>query len=106
MDPHEIPERERIYIREAAELLNRRMGTVRKWEQTGVLPEHLRAYRAETTGWRWWTAEQIEGIKEWIRDTQRYSGTGLPHYNPTEKKLERAIKRMRRPHGKPRAEEI
>jgi hypothetical protein len=85
-----------IYIREAADLLRRRMGTLRKWEQQKVLPEHLRSHRGERN-WRYWTPEQIEGIKEWIRDTQRYSGRALPGYNPTEKELDKAIEKMRRP---------
>jgi DNA-binding transcriptional MerR regulator len=87
-----------VYIREAAELLNRRMGTLRKWEQQGVLPKHLRSHRGERN-WRYWTRAQIEGIKEWIRDTQRYSGCALPSYNPTVKELEKAIEAMRRPHS-------
>src|SRR5438309_965319 len=89
---------EQIYIREAAELLNRRMGTLRKWEQQKVLPKPLRSHRG-TRGWRYWTPEQIEGIKEWIRDTGRFSGNALPHYNPTEKQLDKAIEKMRRPHS-------
>lgn len=86
-----------IYIREASELLYRRMGTLRKWDQQGVLPEHLRSNRG-ARNWRYWTTEQIEGIKEWIRDTKRYSGNKLSGYNPTEANLEKAIEAMRRPH--------
>jgi len=95
-------ENRRIYIREAAALLNRRMGTLRKWDQDGVLPEELRPHRGHGgSQWRFWTPDQIEGIKEWIRKTQRYSGNALPHYNPTEKDLDKAIKKMRdKPHGK------
>lgn len=89
----------RIYIREAAEILGRRMATLRKWEQLGVLPEHLRPHRGER-GWRYWTEDQIEGIRQWIRDTNRFPGKGLPHYNPTEKQLEAAIKAMRIPRSK------
>ena len=87
---------ERIYIREAAELLNRRMATMRKWEQLGVLPEHLRPHRGHR-GWRYWTADQISGIREWLRDTDRRPGKGLPHYNPTEEQLDKAIYSMRAP---------
>lgn len=97
---------QRIYIREAAELLKRRMGTLRKWEQDGVLPKNLLPQRGER-GWRYWTPDQIEGIKEWIRDTNRHSGNALPHYNPTENELDSAIDRMRRPHRtRRRLEEI
>jgi hypothetical protein len=87
---------ERIYIREAAELLNRRMATMRKWEQLGVLPAHLRPHRGKR-GWRYWTPSQIQGIREWLRDTDRRPGKGLPHYNPTEDQLDAAIASMRVP---------
>lgn len=85
---------ERIYIREAAAALNRRISTLRKWEQLGVLPDHLWPQRGQR-GWRYWTPEQIEGIKEWIRDTDRRPGKGLAHYDPTEAELNRAIAAMR-----------
>lgn len=88
---------ERIYIRDAADLLNRRMATLRKWEQLGVLPTHLIPHRGHR-GWRYWTPEQIEGIKEWLKETDRRPGKGLPHYNPTEADLDRAIAMMRKPH--------
>lgn len=86
-----------VYIREAADLLDRRMGTLRKWEQTKVLPLHLRAHRG-VRGWRYWTRDQIEGIKNWIRETDRRSGKGLKHWNPTEKDLDKAIDAMRKSH--------
>lgn len=87
---------ERIYIREAADLLNRRMATMRKWEQLGILPKHLLPHRGNR-GWRYWTPSQIEGIREWLRETDRRPGKGLPHYNPTEQQLDMAISAMRRP---------
>lgn len=89
--------KDHVYIREAADILNRRMGTLRKWEQTGVLPKELRPSRGDR-GWRFWTREQIEGMKEWIRETQRYSGRALQGYNPTEAELDQALESMRRPH--------
>lgn len=90
---------ERIYIREAAEQLNRRMATLRKWEQLGILPEHLLPHRGKR-GWRYWTPDQIEGIRQWLRDTDRRPGKGLPHYNPTEQQLDEAIAAMRVPRRK------
>lgn len=90
---------ERIYIREAANMLNRQMATLRKWEQLGVLPDELRPHRGNR-GWRYWTPEQITGIREWIRDTNRVPGKGLPHYNPTEKELDKALAMMRKPKKK------
>lgn len=86
----------RIYIREASEIFNRRMATLRKWEQHEVLPPHLMPQRGQR-GWRYWTEDQIEAIKQWIIDTDRRPGKGLPHYNPTEKDLDRAIEMMRKP---------
>ena len=91
---------ERVYIREAAELLNRRMATLRKWEQLGVMPQHLIPHRGER-GWRYWTPEQIDGIRDWLRDTDRRPGKGLPHWNPTEQQLDKAIKAMRHPRPRP-----
>lgn len=88
--------RRRLYIREAADLLGRRMSTLRKWEQVGVLPEHLRSHRG-WRGWRYWTHEQIVGIRLWIKDTDRRPGKGLPHYDPTEEQIKRAIDAMRTP---------
>lgn len=90
---------ERVYIREAAELLNRRMATLRKWEQLNLLPDHLKPHRGPR-GWRYWTPGQIEGIRQWLRDTDRRPGKGLPHYNPTEQELDKAIAAMRRPRRK------
>ncbi len=96
-----------VYIREASDILMRRMSTLRKWEQLDVLPEHLRSQRG-IRNWRYWTMDQIEGIKEWMRETDRRSGNALAHWNPTEKELETAIKAMRKPHSfkKPRVEDI
>lgn len=95
-----------VYIREAADLLNRRMGTIRKWEQMGVLPLHLRAHRG-IRGWRYWTRDQIESLKDWIRDTDRRSGKALKNWNPTEKEVNEAIEAMRKFHNpKKRTEEI
>jgi hypothetical protein len=96
---------ERIYIREAALTLNRRMATLRKWEQLSVLPEHLIPHRGNR-GWRYWTPTQIEGIRKWIRETDRRPGKGLPHYNPTESELDKAIESMRTPRMKSDTVEI
>jgi hypothetical protein len=90
---------ERIYIREAAELLGRRMATLRKWEQLGILPAHLLPHRGARQ-WRYWTPTQIDGIKQWLKETDRRPGKGLPYYDPTEKELEKAIEHMRKPRRK------
>jgi len=87
---------DRIYIREAAKKLNRRMSTLRKWEQLNILPEHLIPHRG-VRDWRYWTPEQIDGIKKWLKETDRRPGKGLPHYDPTEEQLNWAIQQMRKP---------
>lgn len=87
---------ERIYIREAALELNRQMGTLRKWEQLGLLPDDLLPQRGER-GWRYWTREQLDGLKAWIKETDRRPGKGLPNYDPDEAELDRAIAAMRKP---------
>ena len=87
---------QRVYIREAAILLDREMGTIRKWEAEGVLPKHLVSHRGERN-WRYWTPEQIEGIKAWIDKTDRRPGKGLPHYSPDDEKTQETINKLRRP---------
>lgn len=87
----------RIYIEEAAELLNRRVGTIRKWESTGALPKELLPQREGARQWRWWTPEQIKGIKAWLKKTDRRPGKGLPHYKPKQKDVEKVIEKLRGP---------
>lgn len=87
---------ERIYIREAAELLDRRMGTLRKWEQLNLLPIHLLPHRGHR-GWRYWTPDQINGIKHWMKETDRRPGKGLPNYDPGEEEVNQQVREMRRP---------
>lgn len=93
---HENPDR--IYIREAAAMLNRRIPTLRKWDRDRELPDHLSPKRG-FRGWRYWTPEQMEGIRQWLRDTDKRPGKSLPHYNPTEEQLNNAIAMMRQPRG-------
>ena len=87
---------ERIYIKEAAEILDRRMATLRKWEQLGVLPKRLLPHRGPRN-WRYWTPEQIEGLRNWIESTDRRPGKGLSHWHPFYKQLKTAICMMRKP---------
>ena len=72
------------------------MATLRKWEHLGVLPENLRPQRG-LRGWRYWTESQVEGLKEWLKETERWPGKGLPYYNPTDEKIDQAIAMMRKP---------
>lgn len=88
---------ERIYIREAAQILNRRMDTLRKWDRN-ELPKKLRAHREEDgRKWRYWTPAQIRGIFDWIKDTDRRPGKGLPHWNPSDEEIEDLIVKLRKP---------
>ena len=90
---------ERIYIRDAAELLNRRMDTLRKWDRH-ELPEHLQSHREESgRKWRYWTPEQIRGIFDWIEETDRRPGKGLPHWKPNQDEIDSLIQKLRKPRG-------
>lgn len=73
-----IPEEERVYIVEAAAQLDRRPGTLRKWDDMGILPLKLRPRRGKRS-WRYWTKDQIEDIKKWMEKTDRRPGKGLEH---------------------------
>jgi hypothetical protein len=99
-DQIEQQNEEKVYIRDAAAQLNRRMATLRKWEQLGLLPPELHPHRGER-GWRYWTPDQVEGLKTWIKETDRRPGKGLPHYDPTEADLDKAIAMMRKPRKQP-----
>lgn len=91
---------ERIFIREASDLLNRRMDTLRKWDRN-FLPAELQSHREESgRRWRYWTPEQIKGIFDWIEETDRRPGKGLPHWNPSREEVEDLIQNLRRPRNK------
>lgn len=97
--PVGIPEDERIYIPEASELLDRRIGTLRKWESDGVLPKALMPYRGKRN-WRYWSPKQIEEIKAWMVSTDRRPGRALPHISADPDKVVEQIHAMRRPRSK------
>lgn len=86
----------RIYIREAAELLDRRMGTLRKLESTGEMPKSLRPHRGER-GWRYWDEDQIRALARWF--SNRTPGAALKDYRPDEQEKAAARARMRQPRG-------
>lgn len=81
-------------ISEVARKLNRRPNTVREWDRDKHLPEHLRAHRMDN-GWRYWTEVQIEGMRQWLTDTDRRPGKGLPNYQPTEEQREKHVRTAR-----------
>lgn len=58
-----------IYISELAEIVNREIGTIRKWEHDGRLPKHLLPKRGERSR-RYWTHKQVygdRGIIKWMK---------------------------------------
>ena len=57
-----------ISIGELGEIINREIGTIRKWEREGKLPKRLLPRRGER-GWRYWTHGQVygkQGIIVWM----------------------------------------
>lgn len=65
----------RIYIDELRHVINREMGTVRKWEREN-LPKRLHSKRGYR-GWRYWTDEQIfgkNGIIVWMEKNDMRPG--------------------------------
>ena len=88
--------KEKLYITEVADAVNRKPATVRDWERRGVLPKHLQANRADR-GWRYWTPEQVDGIKQWMLDVDMRPGKGLPHYKPTPEQIDAGIEKQRLP---------
>ena len=85
-----------MYIREAAEMLHRQPATLRQWERSGLLPKKLHPKRSDR-GWRYWTATQIEEIRQWMRDQDLRPGKGLKHYHPTPEQIEAHIEGQRAP---------
>ena len=74
-DRPEVREEGRVYIDELAKIVDRELGTIRKWERQ-LLPKRLyskRGYR----GWRYWTDAQIfgkDGILEWMEKNDMRPG--------------------------------
>ena len=86
----------KVYISEAAELLDRREHTLRIWEYRAMLPQHLRAHRDERE-WRYWTEAQVEEIGRWLVEHDIRPGKGLKGYRPTPEQLAEHRQKMRGP---------
>ena len=82
-----MTDEKRIYIAEAAELLNRRPHTIRSWEYNGLLPEELKPNR-DSRGWRYWTEAQVAAVKRWLVDANIHPGSGLPGYKPNQAQIQ------------------
>jgi hypothetical protein len=98
MTEEEVPEQRRVYINEAEGILNRKMDTLRRWEQ--VLPEDLKPKRGKRNA-RYWSPEQIESIRLWMISTDRRPGKGLPSLanNDSDEAMIQRIIAMRKPRG-------
>jgi hypothetical protein len=75
---------ELISIGVAAKSVNRSAFTLIRWETSGRLPEHLKPTR-NARGYRVFTPEQVEGIRQWMVEERVFPGKALPgvDYNPT-----------------------
>lgn len=87
-------EKGRVYIDELRTVLNREMGTIRKWERT-ILPKRLHSKRGYR-GWRYWTDEQVwgdKGIVVWMEKNDMRPGNLV---TPPDKE-EQHINNLRKP---------
>lgn len=66
-----------LTIGEVSKELGRVSHTIRQWQRDGRLPEELLPGRNEN-GWRVWSAEQVEAMKEWIEREDLRPGKSLP----------------------------
>lgn len=74
-DPDNPREEGRVYIDELAKLVDREMGTIRKWERL-LLPKRLHSKRGYR-GWRYWSDNQIygkDGIIAWMNKNDMRPG--------------------------------
>jgi hypothetical protein len=85
-----------LYISDVAEMVNRKPATIRDWERRGILPRKLQSKRAPR-GWRYWTPDQVEGIKDWMLKKDMRPGKGLPHYKPTPAEVDKHLEGQRQP---------
>jgi hypothetical protein len=84
----------RVYIDELKPILDREMGTIRKWERT-ILPKRLHSKRGYR-GWRYWTDEQVwgdKGIVVWMDKNDMRPGNLV---TPPEKEAQH-VRALRKP---------
>jgi hypothetical protein len=94
--PKGVPKSDkRIYITQLAQIVDREVGTIRKWQREGRLPKRLfpkRGYRK----WRCWTREQVfgrNGIVKWMAKNDVRPGNIV---TPPEREAEH-VEHLRRP---------
>lgn len=88
---------DRVSIAGLATAIDRRPSTIRTWCRFGRLPEHLRPTRRDGDGWRFWSPEQVEGIKAWMRQEGMAPGAGLRNFDPTDEQSDDFLARLRAP---------
>ena len=66
-----------LTIGEVSKEVGRVSHTIRQWERDGRLPKKLLPLR-DDNGWRVWTVEQVELLKEWIVKEDMRPGKALP----------------------------
>jgi len=84
----------RVYIDELRVIVNREMGTIRKWERQ-LLPKRLHSKRGHR-GWRYWTDAQVwgdKGIIAWMKENDMRPGNLVS--DPS--KEDQHVKNLRKP---------
>ena len=90
---------ERVYIAALSRIVNRREDTVRGWCRQGRLPASLMPRRDETSsgvGWRYWTPEQVQGIREWMVERRMHPGAGLRNWDGSGEESDAMLDKLRR----------
>jgi hypothetical protein len=93
-DPENPREEGHVYIDELAKLVDREMGTIRKWERH-LLPKRLMSKRGYR-GWRFWTDKQVygkDGILVWMDKNDMRPGNLV---TPPEREAQH-LKNLRKP---------
>src|SRR4051794_28787739 len=88
-------EEDRVYIDALAEIIDRKIGTIRKWENESRLPRHL-VPRRGTRRRRYWTHTQVygpRGIIAWMKKNDMRPG---PQITDPSKEAEH-LKHLRKP---------
>lgn len=89
----------RVYIGEAAKRLDRQVDTLRKWDNLGLYPDHLKPHRGHGNR-RYWTEDQMPGLEDWF--AHRVPGSALKGYDPDPERMALHRQRMRGPRGQTR----
>jgi hypothetical protein len=84
----------RVYIAEAASRVDRKIDTLRKWDNQDLYPPELRPQRGDRQR-RYWTEDQMPGLIAWF--AARVPGNALAGYDPDEERLALHRQRMRKP---------